>query len=214
MVTHGDIDRFTARPLDSFYQSGVVDGEQLAGCRTGLQTLSSRNATAGNAGQVVCSSHVGQSYDRPQQPDSVFTPEYLCSTVGLADQGSDVARFNIGKGMPVFIDADLADANAADPGPANPSVFERIEQDDELPSVGISRNDRVGRGLILELKSVGVRRNDGRINAEHRKAIEILTALIADLDDVALTRQQIRAAVLVVLALSVRPRSVDHRVPG
>ncbi|MFN3150216.1 hypothetical protein [Bremerella sp.] len=159
-------------------------------------------------------SHVGQSYDSPLQPDSVFTPKYLCATVGLADQGSNFARFDVGKGMPVLIHSDLANTDTAGPGPANPSVFERIEQDDELPSVGISRNDSVGRGLILELKSVGIRRNDGRINAEHRKPVEILPALIAHLDDIALARHQLGTAVLVVLALGVRPRGVDHRVPG
>jgi hypothetical protein len=162
----------------------------------------------------VCPGYLGQSNDGPQQSDSVFTPEYFRATVGFADQGSDVARFDVGKRVPVFIDADLANADTAGPGPADPPTAKWIEQDDELASMGIARNDHVGRRLILELEFVGIRRNDCGINAQHRKPIEILTALIADLDHVALTRQQLGAAVLIVLALGVRPRSVDHCVPG
>jgi hypothetical protein len=126
VVTNGDIDRFTAGAFDSFDQSGVVNREQLAGCRAGLQALAAWDSATWNAGQVVRSSRVGQANDRPQQPSSVFTPENSCTTVGLADQRCNIAGFDVGTSMPVFIDADLANADAAGPSSADLSVLQRI----------------------------------------------------------------------------------------
>jgi len=115
--------------------------------------------------------------------------------------------------MPVLFHVDLNRTNSADPAATDFAIFKRIEQDAELARVFFLWQHSIDSDLILELTQLVSRVDDRRRKSQYTKAINVLTALISHLDQVATAKPMIALHILIVLLISVGASRIDHCVP-
>jgi hypothetical protein len=162
----------------------------------------------------MCAMMIRQANNRPTKSHSWFSPENLCCAVGFGLESVCVARFDVYILMPVLIYFDSRRANAADPCASHSTSTHRIEQNDELPSMVFCRSNNIDGDLVLKFAFIHRWKDDRRVDTQDRESIEVSTALVANLDDVALAKQRIGFASLVVLGFSIAASRIDHRVPS
>lgn len=115
--------------------------------------------------------------------------------------------------MPILIHVDLNRTNTAHPAATDFAIFKRIEQDAELARVFFLWQNPIHSDLILELTQLVSRVDDRRRKSQDTEAVNVFTALIAHLDQVATTKPMIALHILIVLLISVGASRIDHCVP-
>ena len=121
----------------------------------------------------------------------------------------DVSEFVAG-----VLDLDVRWTDAGNPRAANLPFAQRIEQDRKPCEVKrVLRFDAFQRDLIFKLAQMLAGRNDGRVDSQHVKPQPVVTAVVADLDDVALAELVERLGKLVVFLSLVLADRVEKGVP-
>jgi hypothetical protein len=115
--------------------------------------------------------------------------------------------------MPVLFHIDLNRTNPTHPTATDFAIFERVEQDAELARMFFLWQHSIDSDLILELTQLVSRVDDWRRKSQYTEAIDVFTALIAHLDQVAATKPMIALHILIVLLMGVGASRIDHRVP-
>ncbi|MEQ8790084.1 MAG: hypothetical protein RIC55_27555 [Pirellulaceae bacterium] len=121
---------------------------------------------------------------------------------------------HVGEFVARIFDLDVSRANTGNPRTANLAFPQRIEQDRKSREVErMLRFHSFERDLILELAQVVAGRNDGRVDSEHMKPQAIRSAIVANLDDVALADLVQRLGKLVMLLAFLFSNGIEKRVP-
>ena len=157
---------------------------------------------------------IRQANNRPAKSESGFPPKNLRRAVGFGLESVCVARFDVHILVPIFINIDSRRADAANPCSSHSASTHRIEQNDELPSMILSRQNNIERNLVFKLAIIYRGQDDWRVNSQHCESIQVPSALVANLDDVALAKQRVRFASLVMLGFSITASRIDHGIPG
>lgn len=107
---------------------------------------------------------------------------------------------HVGEFVTGVLDLDISGTDAGNPGPADFAFAERVQQNRKPGEMEwVLRFDAFQRDLILELAEVLARRDDWRVDAQDVKPQPVVTAVVADLYDVALADLVERLGKLVVL---------------
>jgi hypothetical protein len=157
---------------------------------------------------------IRQPNNSPAKSESGFPPENLRRAVRLGLESIVIPRVDVHILVPVFINIDSRRANAAYPCASHSTSPHRIEQNNELPSMILSRKNDVDGNLVLKLPVIHRGQDDRRVDTQDRESIQVPSALVANLDNVALAKQRIGFASLVVLGFSITASRIDHCIPS
>ncbi len=108
---------------------------------------------------------IRQPNNSPAKSESGFPPENLRRAVRIGLESIGIPRVDIHILVPVFTNVDSRRANAADPCSSHSASSHRIEQNSELPSMILGRQNNVDGDLVLELTVIHRGKNDGRVDS-------------------------------------------------
>jgi hypothetical protein len=153
--------------------------------------------------------NVGQADNGPLVSQSTFSPENLGTAVGPAFQAAGIVVFYIGKLMAIVGNCQKNRTGPTNPGPPDFSMPNRIEQDGKPAEMGgVHRSHTAEGDLFLELPLVIRGSNERSVNRQNIKPRAILSAVIAEFNDVSLAKLVQSLGQLIVIAAF----AVTHRV--
>jgi len=149
---------------------------------------------------------------RPLLPRARLLPEDQGGTGLPAGQIARLADCDVGITVRLIRDVDLYRSNTADDCPADLAVDDGLQQDDKGSCVPGRRRDALDRhGVGERLDALGGC-EDGRVDAERRKAAAIGAAVVLDQHDPCLPERLRCLTARSLLTLKVVPGRIDERV--
>jgi hypothetical protein len=157
---------------------------------------------------------IRQTQHRPFQPETWLSPNDLGAAGRFRFKRRRIAVIDVCISVPVLVDVNPGGAGAADPATTNAIFSQRIQQHTKLTSVVFGRRYTIQSDLVFEFAKFDSRIDDRRAESEHTELIQVFAAVVADFDNIPLTKRDVAVGFLVVLVLGMRASRIDHGVPG
>jgi hypothetical protein len=111
-------------------------------------------------------------------------------------------------------DGNVGWASTADPGSSDFAMANRVEQNPESTEVSrVHWANATDSHAVLELTLIGRRSDDRSVDCQHVEPRTILTAVVAQFDDVSLTKLVDHFCQLIVVATPALAYRIQKRIP-